>query len=61
MKSNIAPIILALAAIAAPCLLPIGLAAAGPVLVTTGLLSVFAADYGRSLGGTAALGLSKPA
>jgi hypothetical protein len=49
MKTTSLPIIAFLAAIAAFALLPMSAVAAGIALSVTGMISVFAADYGRNL------------
>ncbi|HMD60876.1 MAG TPA: hypothetical protein VKG78_05575 [Opitutaceae bacterium] len=50
MKTSTLPIIALLGAIAASFILPVGAVAASIAVSTTGMLSVFAADYGRSFG-----------
>jgi hypothetical protein len=47
MKTNLLPVIAFLAALAAFVLLPISTVAATVALSVTGMISVFAADYGR--------------
>jgi hypothetical protein len=49
MKTSSLPIIAFLAAIAAFVLLPMSAVAAGVTFSVTGMISVFAADYGRNL------------
>jgi hypothetical protein len=49
MKTNSLPIIAYLAAIAAFALLPVSAVTAAVAFSVTGMVSVFAADYGRSL------------
>lgn len=49
MKTNILPISAFLAAIVACVILPISAPAAALALTVTGLLSILAADYGRTI------------
>ena len=49
MKTSSLPIIAFLAAIAAFVLLPMSAVAAGVTFSVTGMISVFAADYGKNL------------
>ncbi|HMD60877.1 MAG TPA: hypothetical protein VKG78_05580 [Opitutaceae bacterium] len=48
-KPSILPAVIFLAAIAASVLLPVGAAGASILLSVTGLISVLAADYGRTV------------
>ena len=48
MNNATLPIATFLAAIAAFALLPVSAAAAGTAITVTGVISIFAADYGRS-------------
>jgi|HubBroStandDraft_3_1064219.scaffolds.fasta_scaffold1551906_1 hypothetical protein len=49
MKTNLLPVIAFLAPVAAVALLPVSAVAAVIALSATGLLSVFASDYARSV------------
>lgn len=49
MKSNILPISSVLAALAAVALLPVSATAASLAFTAIGILSIFIADYGRSV------------
>ena len=49
MKTNLLPIIAFLAPVAAFALLPVSAVAAGIALSATGVITVFAADYGRNV------------
>jgi len=49
MKTNSLPVIAFLAAIAAFVLLPVSAVAASIALSVTGMIAVFAADYGRTV------------
>ena len=49
MNTRILPVIAFLAALAAFVLLPVGAVAASMTLAVAGMLSVFVADYGRTI------------
>ncbi len=49
MKTNILPLVAFLAALMATLTFPVGATAAAFAFTATGLLAVFAADYGRAI------------